>query len=1136
MSEGNSSGHLSPEQRRELLAKLLRERELRSRAVVADAGGLQQPLPRSPRVLPQSCAQQRMWLLEQLDTDGTCYNIVTYVTLRGALRSDLVERAFQILVARHETLRTTFRSDGTEPVQVVLPVQEFRLTTIDLTPLQRNERFIEIQKKIAAQQVMPFDLEGGPLLRVTLLCLGDLEHVLITAMHHIISDAWSMGVLMRDLGAAYSQLLEGGSAVLPALPIQYADYAIWQRRWLEGNEPVKQLDYWQKKLAGLQPLELPTDMSRPMHPKFRGGQRQVLLSRELSVRLRELSKRCGKTTFMTILAAFAALLSRVSGQADVSIGCPISNRNRSELEPLVGFFVNMLVLRIDLSGAPSFEELLERAGSTALEAYANQEYPFERLVENLSPDRELARNALFQVALSLHSDGIAPPQLSDVEAGEVLVPGYTVGGLDVPTQRARYELEMHLWDHADGIRGTLVYDADLFKLETIDHLIESWTTLLESAVEDPLAPISKLLLISPRQAKLVAEWGSNPGDYSRDDPVHAIFERHVLQNPHATAVVDGERVWTYQELDARANHIANRLLKLGVRQGELVSILLPRSGEALAAMLGTLKAGAVYVPLDPGYPAERIAFMLNDAGSAVVLTSPALRQLVPEHVKHTLCVDDVLVALPSADPALHLSAGIRGGDPAFVMYTSGSTGTPKGVIIPHRAISRLVLNTDYARFGPEQTVLQMATLSFDASTPEIWGALLNGARCVIYPPSVPSPREIGQILRRHRVTTMVITTAMLNAIIDHDPHILAPLEQIIFGGEPASAAHMSRAINAVPHVRLLNCYGPTEVATIGTCQHLSNIPDEYGGPLPIGRPIRHTSVALLDEQHRLVPPGVLGEIYLGGDGVGLGYLNRRELSLQRFLTPPGLTGRWYRTGDIGRWHADGHLEFHGRKDQQVKVRGVRIELTEVEAALAACQGVKAATVIVTGEGTERQLVAYVVLGSQPGELRWDALRAQLQRILPDYMIPAQCVQLPKLPLTPNGKIDRRALPQVQPERRLSQAAVSADNPLEKRISEIWRDALRLENVGVTDNFFDLGGHSLLLLQVHERLIEELKVGIPVVDLFQYPTVRSLAEHLARLESAPGEAGAGVMAARARATRQRQAMQARQPVATEAPQT
>lgn len=1118
-------GALGPEQRRKLLARLLRQKA-QQQPQPPPAGQ-----PRERRV-PLSSAQHGLWVLNRIGAQGTSYNIVAYFPVRGVLDVAALERAVQQLVERQDALRTTIEAVGPgAAVQVIAPTSALNVNHVDFSSFREDEALARVRERVAHHEVTPFDLARGPLLRVELARVAADHHVVILAIHHVISDGWSIGLMARELGELYSAAVEGRKTNLPDLPSQFADHAQWQSRWLEGEESRRQFEYWTKRLEGLPPLQMPLDYRRPSEQMFQGAQGELTLSKELSDRLRALAVRREKSMFMLFYAAYIALLARVSGQGDFAIGSPIANRNRVEVENVIGFFANMLVMRADVSDDPTFDALLERAGAIAMEAYTNQDCPFEKLVDRLAPQRDPGRNPLFQVALAVQNQHFEAPPMSGVEVGELSVPGFTVGGLGVATQRTRFDLEMHLWDRPAGVRGTLVFDTALFRRGTIEHLLQSFVTVLEAVVRDPSLRVSELPLASPKQLEQLELWQSNPAEYPRDASVHEMFERQVARRPDAPALLAGDAVWTYAELNARANRVAHHLAAIGVRRGDFVALMMPRSMQAIAAMLGVLKAGGIYVPLDPNYPPQRLRFMLDDADPAALLTTSSLRDGVTAFDHPIVCVDE----LPEPEAELANPAiPVGGGDAAYMMYTSGSTGTSKGVLVPHRAINRLVLNTDYALLGPDATLLQMAPMSFDAATFEIWGALLNGGRCALYPGTMPTPTDIGDAVRRYGVTTLFLTTALFNTVIDESPQAFATLQQLLFGGEAASVGHVRRALSELPGLRISNIYGPTEVTTYALHHPVCPPLHERQGTIPIGRVIRNTEARVVDTLGRHVPPGVPGELQLGGDGVAIGYHRRDELTAERFVTA-GDGSRWYRTGDLVRWLDDGTIEFLGRLDGQVKVRGFRIELAEVEAALLRCNGVKQACVIAAGDGAARRLVAYVVASNHDADAA--KLRTSMRALVPEFMIPAQFVHLAALPLNANGKVDKAALPspeQPRPTTSVDPAAPSGE--VEQRIMQIWREVLKIDQLGVTDNFFDVGGQSLSLVRVHEQLRRSLAPQLPVVDLFQYPTVRSLAEHLGRLESTPGDAGANVTAAKERAMRQRQAMQGRQAVAAEAPRT
>ena len=1055
------------------------------------------PIRRTPRgaAPPLSFAQQRMWFLDQLGS-GAAYNVSGAVRLTGGLDVRALEASVEEMARRHESLRTRFRAAEGKPVQVIAPDPSIRLAVVDLTGKDAGPREEEVRRLAAEEAARPFDLARDDLLRVTLLVVGPREHALLVTMHHIVSDGWSLAVFTRELAALYRAFSSGAASPLPEMEIQYADFAAWQREWLAGGVLERQLAYWRRQLEAAPALELPTDRPRPFAPAFRGA----AVFRAIPPRLREqlgaLSRAEGATPFMTLLAAFQVVLSRYSGQEDVVVGSPIANRNRREIEGIIGFFVNTLALRTDCSGDPSFRELLGRTRQVALAAYDHQDVPFERLVEELGLERDFSRNPLFQVMFALQT---APGGALDLQ-------GLRWETLRTEAALTRFDLELHLQDGAEGLQAALVYDTDLFDAATAERMLGHFEQLLASAVAHPDTRISELSLLGPDERKEVLARGRGKrADYPRGSTVHEQFARQARETPGAVAVVCGPRSLTYDELHQRSTRLARHLRSLGVRAGDRVGVCSGRSVDLVVGLLAILKAGAAYLPLDAAYPRERLAFMVEDAKPSVVLAEDALLE------SFATAADLRVVAFERDREAIERQPSTplapHGGpeDLAYVTYTSGSTGRPKGVEVRHRGVLRLVLGADYARLGGAQTMLHLAPVSFDASTLEIWGALLTGARCVLYPESVPSARELGEVLEREQVTTLWLTASLFNAVVDESVEALAPLRQLLVGGEALSVAHVRRAQERLADTRIINGYGPTENTTFTCCHPITELAASAAS-IPIGRPIANTDVFVLDRAMNPVPVGVPGELYVGGDGLARGYLDRAELTAETFVPHPfeGAGARLYRTGDRVRWRADGALEFLGRIDDQVKIRGFRIEPGEIEAALLRRDDIRDAVVVARPDGGQKRLVAYAV----PAEGRTLAaaeLRGHLKQVLPDYMIPAAFVVLEALPLSPNGKVDRRALPAPETAGQgYEPSSPPPRSPIEEAVAAIWSEVLGLPQIGVRDDFFERGGHSLLATQVMSRVRSVLGVGLPLRTIFEAPTVEGLARAIETARRGGGE--------------------------------
>ncbi|HEX2201856.1 MAG TPA: amino acid adenylation domain-containing protein [Longimicrobium sp.] len=1034
---------------------------------------------------PLSFPQRRLWFLDRMEPGNAFYNLPTAARLRGALDVPALERALGEVVARHAVLRSVFREVEGEPVQAPLPPRPFVLP-VDALP---DADDAALRGALAAEARRPFDLAAGPPFRARLFRLGADDHALIVTLHHVVGDAWSFGVLFRELGALYGAFARGGPSPLAPLPIQYADYAAWQRRHGTPEALKSQLGWWTDRMKGApELLELPADRPRPAVQRFRGGRHWMELPAALTERLRALGGEHGATLFMVLLAAWQALLARLTGQEDVVVGSPIAGRGRAETEGLIGFFVNTLALRTDLSGDPTFRAMVERVRRTALDAYERQDLPFETLVEALRVPRDLSRQPLFQAMLMLHR-----PQ------GAIALPGLECEPLEADPGTSIFDLGLYAWDRPEGLRAMLEYNTDLFDAATAARFADRLRTLLEGVVSNPDAPLSRLPVMRADEAARIDGWNATERAYPGAECIHETIARRAAATPDAVAVVfEGERV-SYAELDRRANRLANHLRGLGVGPETRVGVCAERSVELVVALLGTLKAGGAYVPLDPGYPRDRLAYMLADSRPAVLLTQAHLADRIPPHGARTVRLDADGAAI-AAESGAAPETGVGLDHLAYVIYTSGSTGRPKGAENAHRGIrNRLLWMQEAFGLGADDAVLQKTPFSFDVSVWEFFWPLMTGARLVIAKPEGHrDPAYLARLIGREGVTTTHFVPSMLQAFLEEpDLSACAPLRRVVCSGEALPAELAARFFSRIG-AELHNLYGPTEAAVDVTWWPCGK--DDERRTIPIGRPIANTRIHLLDARLNPVPIGVAGELYIGGAQVGRGYLGRRGLTAERFVPDPFSAepgARMYRTGDRARWLADGSVEYLGRADHQVKVRGFRVEPGEIEAALAAHPGVREAVVVARADAPgETRLVAYVTAA---GDAAPDAaaLREHLRATLPEPMVPSAFVVMEALPLSPNGKVDRAALPAPEAKRDAAAAFVAPRDETERAIAGIWREALGVEEVGVDDNFFDLGGHSLLLVRVHGRIREALGADVTVVELFQHPTVGALAARLAR---------------------------------------
>jgi aspartate racemase len=947
---------------------------------------------------------------------------------------------------------------------------------------------------LSEEAVKPFDLERGPMLRAKLLRLAPQDHVLYLNLHHIVSDGWSMGVLLRELSELYQSYVSGAPISLPGLAIQYADYSVWQRQWLQGAELNRQLSYWRKQLDGVSKLQLPTDRPRPAVQTYRGASQGFNFSAELSKALKVLSQQQGVTQFMTLLAAFKILLSRYSGQTDIAVGAPIAGRTRPEIEGLIGFFVNTLVLRSDLSNDPTVTTLLRQVRETTLDAYGHQDLPFEKLVEDLQPARNMGHSPLFQVMFAYQETGDR----------ELALKPATVQPLRVPGNSAKFDLTLTMSERDGELRGSLNYNTDLFDAATIERVLGHFRNLLEGIVANPEQRISQLPLLSEAEKQqLLIEWNDTKRDYPQNKCVHELFEEQVERTPDAVALVFDDQQLTYRELNHRSNQLAHYLQQHGVGREVLAGVCVERSLEMIVSLLAILKAGGAYVPLDSSYPKERLRFMLADTRASIVLTDNVSLRSLPQTDAQVINLDRDCEEISSQsrdNPSRQSVAD----DLAYVIYTSGSTGLPKGVQTPHRAIVRLLFGIDYVQLDSAKTLLQMAPISFDAATFEIWGELLHGGKCVLFPGKVPSPRELGEVLKKHQVNTLWLTAALFNMVINEEPQALSEVNQLLIGGEALSVQHVKKGLGLLPNTEIINGYGPTESTTFACCYRIPREFDEGLTSIPIGRPIANTEIYILDSYLNPVPVGVAGEIYIGGDGLARGYLNQAELTAEKFITHSldGKIGkRLYKTGDIARYLPDGNVEFLGRKDSQVKIRGYRIELGEVEAVLSQHETVQTSVVLVREEERDdKRLVAYVV--SRPGA-SFDApeARSYLTHKLPLHMIPSVYVLLNELPLTSNGKVDRHALTSTDSiEHGYFDSEDAPRTPIEAVLMEIWCEVLGTKQIGIDNNFFELGGHSLLGIRLVDQICRQFQAEIPLRFLFECPTVKSMAARISKIKA------------------------------------
>jgi amino acid adenylation domain-containing protein len=1035
---------------------------------------------------PLSFAQRRLWFLCQLDAQNTMYSLPLVAPFDAAVIPALLERSINEIVRRHETLRTVFAEIDDEPMQIIRPALQIPLAVADLRSLPAEQRDAETTRFTVELARRPFDLLRGPLLRTALLQLGPDRSVFVLVVHHIVADGWSLGIFWRELIEIYNALYMRRAPALPELPIQYADFAVWQRERLEGEKLAALLDFWRTALDRLSTLQFPTDRPRPPLLSYNGATHPVKLTRRLTAALRQLSQAEGATLFMTMFAAFAALLQRYTGQEDIVVGMPAASRDHEELEGLIGFFVNSLVLRADLSGDPTFRALLARVRHAALEAFAHQELPFEKLVEELRPERDLSRNPLFQVSFQVIAFGAA--QESDEREGSATPP--------INRGSAIFDLAVNLWESGDEVEGQIEYSTDLFDAATIERFAASFQALLRSVVADADKPLSALQALSAAEQRLLLETWNDNRLAVPDLPVHRLFEAQAKRQPDRPAVSSRERALSYAELDREADALAARLRGLGVGRDSLVAICMERGVDLVVAMLGVLKSGGAFLPMDAAYPPERLAFMLADSGAKVILSHAAAADRLPPATAPVLLLEEVSGAKVKA----RAKASATGPeDLCYVVYTSGSTGEPKGVAVPHRALMNLVAwHIDAFSVGPADRASQIASAGFDACVWEVWPYLAAGASVHILSDAVRGvPRDLVKALADQRITMAFVPTPLAQMLFEEPAFPGLGLRHLLTGGDK-----LTRPPPPDLPFQVVNNYGPSEYCVVSTSCALGG---QDGAIPPIGRPIANTRVYVLDRRGNPVPIGATGELHVGGPGLALGYLNRAELSAERFVPnpfSPSESERLYKTGDLVRYRADGMLEFLGRTDSQIKLRGFRIEVGEIEAVLARNPRLRQSVVSVVADERGDQLAAFVVPRTRAGDATAAGelaaqVRADLAARLPEHMVPASIVVVAELPQIANGKIDRHAL-------ALTQAGQAGHAPRESRAPRtaleevlviIWCDILGIESAGVDDNFFELGGHSLLAARLISRVRDWLKVEAPLQALFRAPTPAQFAERL-----------------------------------------
>jgi amino acid adenylation domain-containing protein len=1059
-----------------------------------------------------------LWFLDQLEPGTAAYNLPRAFRITGPLDVNILTRAFEAVMRRHESLRTVFDSVEGQARQIVLSDVKVQIPIVDLSDIPENDRESEALRIASEEGKKPFDLTEGPLLRILLVRLGAEQSLLVLVLHHIITDGWSIAVLFREVTRCYAALVQGEDADLDELPLQYAEFAQWQREYMSGATLAKQVGYWKNKLAGAQTiLDLPTDRPLPTTHSWRGGTEELIFDSDVLAQLKTFAQSEGATLFMVSLAAFQALLRRYTMQDSVLVGTPVACRNEVETEDLIGLFVNTLVFRADFTPDLSLRGLARQIRASALEAYVHQDVPFEKLVEELVPQRSVDTTPLFQVMFTFQN---IPKQVFEI-------PGLVMKELEFETGIAKFDLSVEMFEN-DELHCRFEYNTDLFDQSTIQRMLGHFQNLVHAAIKDPDRPLAQIPLTSTRERRqIVEEWNNTAADYPRDLCIHEAFERQSNLTPGSTALRWQGKKLSYRQINESANRLSHYLTKRGVKPGTLVGVSVEPSPEMVVALLGVLKAGAAYVPLDPAFPIQRLTFMIEDAGLDGVVTHSRIKNELPRELSNVIALDSELELIRNEsprNPAVSVSSDQR----AYVIYTSGSTGTPKGVEGTHRAaLNRFAWMWRSYPFQAGEVCCQKTNLGFVDSIWEIFGPLLAGVASVMIPPeTVRDPAALLNTLARERVTRIVLVPSLLHTLLEH-----VELDQLVnqtgnlqarvpelklwsCSGEVLSRELAQRFRKAFPEATLLNLYGSSEVAADVTWYELSE--QEGTGAVPIGKPISNTQIYVLDEHMNPVPVGVRGQIYAGGDGLAVGYWKRPEMTAERFVPnplTPEVSARLYRTGDLGRWRGNGELEYLGRVDSQVKLRGMRIELGEIEAVLAGHGRVREAVVALQGEGEQQKLAAYVVTKDREGEgegegekLTAGELRRYLRGKLPEHMVPGSYWELGEMPLLPSGKVNRKELTRVEAV-AMAEVAVSERgrwtaprSEVERQLAEIWQELLEVEQVGIDQNFFELGGHSLLVLQVIARIRRIFEVELPVRSLFEEPTIAGLAGELQKAKA------------------------------------
>jgi amino acid adenylation domain-containing protein len=1028
---------------------------------------------------PASVAQQTFWYLDSLQNDLSAFNVPLRFRLTGPLDVSLLERTINTLIARHETLRTHFAEEKGNLLQIVAPELVIRIPVIDISHMPADRMDEEADRLGSIEARRPFQLSKGPMIRAELVRMSADSHILHVTVHHALFDGMSMTILTRELAAVYQAYFDGDPCPLEPLDLQYGDFSVWQTGFLESAEMKRQLDYWKQRLSGMKELELPTDFPRPAVKSWKGDITSVLLPAELTERLHAIAAKHGATLFHLQLAAYMLLLHRYSGADDIAVGTPVTGRTRGELEPIIGVFINSLILRGDLSRNPSFESLLVQVRSTALEALENQEIPFECLVRELRPERDQSRNPMFQVNFNHHRSFAKPGTFGGVTLSPI--PSRSPGTI--------FDLHFFMVERKEGWRASCDYSTDLFTRASADRMLGHYKHLLENIADRPEAPIEQFEILTPPENTLLWEWSGHARDFPRNATIGSLFLETADRFPDRIALECGDRTFTYRHLRDEATLLAHALLDSGIKPGDSIAISSRPGPEMIAGFLATLLAGACCVPIDPSYPADGFALLLDESGARQALVGAGCESAVPKSWTGRMTVLKPFGTTGSMAPLPDVA--VTAEHPAFLLFTSGSTGRPKGVILPHRGTVRLVRNNDFISITSDDVFLQAAPVSFDASLLEIWGALLNGGRLILMPDG-PSLDQIASSVRTKGVTTLWLTAGLFQLMVDEHLDSLKGLRHLLAGGDVLSPNHVRKALDGLPDTALINGYGPTENAMFTTC-HRITVADLGKSSIPIGKPIANTTVHILDQLLRPVPIGIPGELCTGGDGLATGYLKSPGLTGEKFIAHPEF-GRLYRTGDIARWSADGSIEFLGRRDHQVKVRGFRIELGEIETILADHPQVRQAKAAVRGNGAENKRILAWVVPENGGKPSMKELSSHLASRLPAFMLPDGIGVVDAFPLNANGKIQVNSLPDPG-HRPASVQARPREAPIgatESHIAGIWMELLGIPEIDRHDDFFALGGHSLMALRMFSRINREFQKSLPLATLLEHPTIAGLA--------------------------------------------